>query len=296
MENKTEKQKGIIALMLLALVFASMGLFARYLNSGFSVFQQVYLRVLAAFLLGLIIFNKDLNWPKIKKISQKEWLLLIFRSAASYLFAVCLFTQAVILAKYSNVAFIGAIPMTAILGIIIFKEKINGKKALLVLTAFLGVALIALKDYSQIFSWGKGEIIALAATFFFSLSYVTRKWHSPLLNNKEITQITFFFAFIFVLAVSLLSGEGIPVSGWNLGLLAAVIGAGLFNVINLFLTNYGFEKVKAVLAGNILMLESVFAVIVGFLFYLEVPNLKELLGGIIIIGSVVLMNSLEDKS
>lgn len=294
-KTRTEHQKGVLALVLLSLVFASMGLFARYLSTGFVLFQQVYLRVLAAFFLGLIFFKNDLDFKKLKKISKKEWGLLIFRSAASYLFGVTLFTQAIILTKYSNVSFIGALPMVAILGALLLKEKLTFKKLLLILTAFSGVILIAVQDYSHLFVWGKGEVMALLATFAFSLSYVARKWHSDLLNNKEITQITFFLAFFMLFVASLIKGDGLPLTGWHWGLLIAVLGAGLFNVINMFLTNYGFQKVEAILASNILTLESVFGVILGLLFYKEVPITKELFGGVIITLSVIGMNKVEVK-
>jgi drug/metabolite transporter (DMT)-like permease len=289
----TKHKKGVFALVLLSFVFASMGLFARYLSTGFVLFQQVYLRVLAAFFLGLVFFKKDLNVGKLKRISKKEWGLLLFRSASSYLFGVTLFTQAIIMTKYSNVSFIGALPMVAILGALLLKEKLTFKKFLLILTAFSGVILIAVKDYFHLLVWGKGEVIALLATFVFSLSYVTRKWHSNLLNNKEITQITFFLSFIMLFVTSLIKGDGLPVSGWQIGLLLAVLGAGLFNIINMFLTNYGFQKVEAILASNILTLESVFAVILGLFFYKEVPIVKEFLGGTIIILSVIGMNKVE---
>lgn len=293
MKFRTEHQKGVLALASLSLVFASMGLFARYLSTGFVLLQQVYLRVLAAFFLGLIFFRKDLDFGKLKRISKREWGLLLFRSASSYLFGVTLFTQAIIMTKYSNVSFIGALPMVAVLGALLLKEQLTFKKLLLILTAFSGIILIAVKDYSHLLVWGKGEVVALLATLAFSLSYVARKWHSDLLNNKEITQVIFFLSFFMLFITSLVKGDGLPVSGWQIGLLLAVLGAGLFNVINLFLTNYGFQKVEAILASNILTLESVFAVILGFLFYKEVPITKELLGGVIIVLSVIGMNRVE---
>lgn len=293
-DDYPERQEGILALVVLAAVYASMGLFVRYLNTGFLVFQQVYLRVFAAFFLGLICFNKGLDFSKLRKISQKEWLLLIFRSAAIYLFGVTLFTKAINIAKFSNVSFVGSIPITPILAVLLLKEKLTWKKVLLILTAFLGVILIAVKDYSQIFIWGKGELITLISTFFFSAGYVTRKLHSDLLNNKEIVQIMFFLSFIMLFTVSLIKGDGLPINNWHSGLLLVVLGAGLFNVINNFLQNYGFQKIEAILAGNILTLQSVFAVLLGFLFYRELPNLKELLGGATIITSVIAMNKVEE--
>lgn len=105
--------------------------------------------------------------------------------------------------------------------------------------------------------------------------------------------VIFIISVIIVFASSVFIGEGLPLDNWSYFLLAVVASAGLFNVGNLFLTNYGFERVKAVLASNLLTLESLFTVVIGFLFFKELPNIKELLGGVLIIFSVVQMNKLE---
>lgn len=295
LKPQTDHQKGILALVTLALVFASMGLFARYLSTSFTLLQQVYLRVLAAFLLGLVFFRHTLSFAKLKRISAKEWGLLLFRSTTGYLFGVTLFTQAIITTKYSNVSFIGALPMVAILGAILLGEKLTFKKFLLIALAFLGVILIAVKDYSNLLAWGQGEIIALISTFAFALSYVTRKWRSDLLNNQEIAQIVFFLSFVMLLVTSLIKGDGLPTTGWHSGIVLVVLVAGLFNVANMFFINYGFQKVEAILASTILNLESLFALMLGLVFYKEVPLPKELLGGVIILISVLGMNKLETK-
>jgi drug/metabolite transporter (DMT)-like permease len=186
--------------------------------------------------------------------------------------------------------------MTAVLGFILIGEKFTWKKVFYVFLAFIGVFLISVKDYSHLLDWGRGEVLTLISTVFFSLSYVARKWQSDLLNNGELTVINFFVAFLAVFFVSIFKGDGLPVTGWGWGLLLAVIGAGAFNTINVFLTNYGFQKVEAVLASNILTLESFFAIILGFIFYREAPFLKDLLGGVIITVAVIAMNKLETNN
>jgi len=289
---RTEYQKGVLALILLALVFASMGLFARYLATGFLLFQQVYLRMLAAFIVGCLVFRKQINIGKFRKLPLREWLIIFFRAVSYSLFWIILFTQAIIIAKYSNVSFIGSLPITAVLGFVLLREKLSLRKLVLVLFAFVGVLLISVKDYSNILNWGRGEMLTLISTVFFSLSYIARKWQSDLLNNEELTIINFLVAFLVVFILSILKGDGLLILGWNWGLLLAVIGAGIFNIGNVFLTNYGFQRVEAVLASNILTLESVFAVILGFLFYREIPLPKELLGGVIITLSVIGTNRL----
>jgi len=294
--NKSDRDKGIISLVLLALVFASMGLFARYLATGFLLFQQVYLRMLAALIVGIIVFRKQIDFSKFKRVSFKEWAVIILRSVCYSLFGIILFTQAILVTKYANVSFIGALPMTAVLGFIIIGEKFTWKKAFYVLLAFIGVFLISVKDYSHLLDWGRGEVLALISTVFFSVSYVARKWQSNLLNNKELTVINFLVAFFVVFLVSIFKGDGLPLVGWNWGLLIAVVGAGAFNTMNVFLTNYGFQKIEAVLASNILTLESFFAIILGFIFYKEAPLLKDLFGGVIITVAVIAMNRLEQNN
>lgn len=294
-KKTTDRSKGILSLVLLALVFASMGLFVRFLSIDLLLFQQVYFRVGAAFVFSLLFFYKSLDFSKLTQIGSKDWTIIFVRSISFYVIGVTLFTQAIILTKYSNVTFIGALPMVAILGFILLKEKVTLVKILLILLAFIGVVLVAVTDYSNLLSWGRGEILALISTFFFSLSYIARKWQSDKLNNKEITAIIFFVSFWLLLGASLFKGDGIPSPNWNVLLVLAIIGAGIFNILNLFLTNYGFEKVNSVLASNILTLESVFAVILGFIFFKEIPNAKELIGGVMILVSVVLMNRIETE-
>jgi len=293
--KKSDHTKGVVALIFLGLVFASMGIFARYLSTGFLLFQQVYLRMLAAFVIGLFFFRNQIDFSKLNNIPPKEWLLITVRAVSSTLLGIVLFTQAILTTKYSNVSFISALPMAAVFGFLLFREKFTIRKLGLIILAFIGVLLISVSDYAHMFSWGKGEVLALISTVFFSFSYVARKWHSKLLSNKELTVLNFFVSFLIVFIVSIFHGDGLPLDGWTWGLALAVIVAGIFNILNMNLINYGFQHVEAVLASNILTLESVFAVALGIVFYREIPSIKELLGGAIIVLSVIGMNKAEAK-
>ena len=297
MVNKIENKKrtGIIALICLTAIFATYGVFARYFNNGFQLFQQVYIRALSAFLIGSIIFYKDIDYSRFKKISLKEWLLIIVRAISLYILGIALVTKAFILSKYGVVSLISVLPFVAILGAILFKEKITPLKAFLIFLSFLGVFLMIVKDYNHLFYWGLGEILALIATFFFALNYVAQKWQSNTLNHKEITQIILFIAFILSFIISLFLGEGIPIINFSFELVFAIFMVGLFNVLGLFLANYGFQYVKAIVANNILNLEVLFAIIIGFVLYKEVLSLKEIVGGFIIIISVVWMNKIDSS-
>jgi drug/metabolite transporter (DMT)-like permease len=288
----SNKQKGIFTLIGLALTYASFGFFTRYLSVSFGFFQQLYLRILAGLIIGFLIFGKNINFLKFKKITSNEWLLLIFRAVTYYLLGAALYNKAVLLTKISTVAFIGSIPMTAILGFIILKEKVTFKKIFFICLSFIGVVTISINNFSN-FSWGIGEVLALLSCFFASLSIVFRKYQTKLLNNVEITQIQLFIAFIFILIASLTMKEGLPINNWNVNVFLVILLSGLANVLMIFFTNYGFEHVKTSIAANILTLEMFFAVLIGLIIYREIPSIKEVSGGIFILLSVIQMNKLE---
>ncbi len=294
-KSYSDKDKGVLSLILLAFIFASMGIFARYLNEEFTVLQQTYLRVFVAFVLGLIIFYKSIHFKKLKQITFKEWSVLIFRSITYYLIGVTFISEAFITATYSNATVISVLPITAVFGFIFLKEKITHAKIFYIILGFMGVILIAVKDYSHIFAWGHGEIFALFASIFFALSWIARRWHSNLLNNQEIAIIIFFISSILLFVTSLLFQEGLPsISSYTNFMILIIVIAALFNVANLFFTNYGFQKLQAVLAGNLLMLEVLFALLIGMAFYGEFPTLIEFLGGVLIVFSAYRMNKINE--
>lgn len=291
----TGHSKGVFSLIMLSAVFAVMGVFGRYLSTDLSLFQQVYLRIFAALILSLVFFKNKINLTKLKTVSKKDWLLLSTRALFFYVIGIPLFTLGVIHTKLGNVAFIGSIPLVAVFGVLLLGEKMTWKKLLLVTTAFIGVLLISVRDYSNLLSWGRGEFFTLVSAVFFSLSYIIRKRQSDNLNNQEITTVLFAISVPILFILSLILREGVPVAALQSNILLAIVGAGFFNVINMFLTNYGFQKVEAILASNILTLESVFGVIFGFLLYQEIPFVKEIIGGILITLGVIGMNYVEKE-
>ncbi len=291
-----QKQKGIIAFITLAFIWGSMGIFARYLNTGFSIFQQVYLRLIAAGIAGYIFFRKDVHLSKLNEISSKDWTIIIIRAVFYYSIGISLYSMSVINTKLSSAIFIDSLPATAVLGVLLLKERLTLKKAFYVFLAFIGVLVIGLKNFDNFFGWGKGEFLMFLSVWCTSFSMVIRKWQSNFLNNKEMTLLILFLGAIFAFLFSFVNGEGLPVNNWTTGLLLMVILAGVLNTTITFLINYGFERIDAILGSNLLTLQSLFAIVVGFLIYKEIPALKDIIGGAIVTLSVVQMNKLESKN
>lgn len=292
-KSSADHTKGVAALVMATFLGTLMGVFARYLYVFFSLFQQIYLRFGIASIFGLLIFKKGLNYGKLKKIPQKEWLILGIRSL-SYAVAAALWVISVNTAKYANAMFIDSIPLSAVWGVILFREKMTSRKALYLILALFGVVVLAVKDYSNLLIWGKGEILMLIAGVFFAFRNVARKWHSKLMNNQELSQLTLLTTCLILFVISLAFKESIvPSKGLTWEAVVMMVAGGLTLMFIVFLVHYGFDKLEAILASNIGTLGTVFGVLIGFLVYREIPTLKEFLGGLIIVTSVFQMNRLK---
>jgi len=283
-------QKGVLALVVLAFGFGMIANTYRYLSFQYPLFQQLYIVLLAGFIFSLIAFPRTLSLKRLLNIPSKDWLLLFFRVLVGSLIATSLYRQSLVLAKISNAVFIQSIPFTAVLGWVLFKEKVTFKKIMYVGGAYFGVLLIAMKDFSLLTSFGTGELYSLISGMLFSLVFLARKWQSDYLEDKEMTQILLGLSAFVLFLASMVHGDGFPAINFGLLSIGAVVLNGLLYVFNNYLINYGFKRVPAVLTGNILTLEAFFGLILAFLFYREFPNAKELLGGLIIVACVIGMN------
>jgi drug/metabolite transporter (DMT)-like permease len=288
----TQSRKGTIALVVLAWTFATMGIFARYLSGEFALFEQVYLRIGLAFLVGILAFYPRCNFKKIYLLPKKDFFVLVLRSICLYV-GVVMITAAFLHTKYSNATFAASLPVMPLLGFILLKERIKIRTVFFILLGFFGLALMVFKDL-QITSVGQGEILAFGSLLFFDLSYVGRKLHSDYLNNYENTVFMFAIGAIFLFSTSMMIGETLPtMTQFSLLTIAVLALAAICNVANLFLTNYGFQNVKVAVASNILTLEAVFALLYGIFLFREIPTLYEWIGSILILLSVFLVNKSE---
>src|SRR5690348_3926687 len=124
-ENTEHTKKGILAIIFLAFLFASVGIFSRVLQESFALFQQVYLRMLVGVLLGFIFFFNDIHFSKLLHIPKKDWIIMILRALSYYVIGVTLFTLAILNTTLGNVSLLQSLPIVAIFGVLFFKEKLT---------------------------------------------------------------------------------------------------------------------------------------------------------------------------
>ena len=290
MYSITQRNKGITAILLLALFSVLMGVVVRELSDSFTLFQQIYLRLFTAFLIGLFVFPGILNLRSLKKIPQKDWQLAAFRALIGFVVGAPLWVSGFSQAKLANAVLIDSIPMSALLGFIILKEPVSMVKFALLFLSFVGAAIIAVKDFRNLGGVGIGEILVFCSIIFFALRNVLRRFHTSSVSNAQLTQLMHLFGTVFLFGLSLLAGESFSSISWTARIILFTILGGALNVGILFTTNFGFSHLDAVSAGNLQLIAVVFGVVLGTILYAEVPTLREIAGGVLIVVSVITMN------
>lgn len=283
------KQLAIGALCLTALSFVVLNISARMMDYGFGTFTQVYLRIGFAALLALLIFHRKIDFKKLKHLPKRDWLLLLVMGSVGYGIAVIFVTLSVLNTTLLNVAMIGStVPFIVLLYMFLFARKTISLTLFgFLLISFLGVYTITTKSFSPtVTTFGVGELYGVLFAAGTAAFITARKFLSKKLANTEITVITIWIAFISSFIGAMVIGEKLDFSGFAnpLALAGLVLGT-VLNITTTLLQTYGYSHLPAVTGAQILLLQNVFAPVLGFLFYAETVLPIEFLGaGLILLG------------
>jgi len=284
--------RGITVLVLVSLGFGLMPVLARYLGGGLGLFEQWYLRFAVGLMVALGTFWRKIDLKKFLTLSLREWTVLVSRVFVGQVIGLGLFTLASQKADAGIVSFMQVVPAIPVLGVLLLRERFTLSKGLITLMAFVGAALVVVTNPHSLAHLNVGAMLSLASALFYSAMLVTRKWHDGTLNNQEITVAFMALSGLFAYVISVMFDRRwmIPASHWNMQFALVVIAAGVLSVLINYFISYGFEHVSAIIAGNILSLEEVFGPLAGLIFYRQVLNGRELIGGSVILVSVMAMN------
>ncbi|WP_054812387.1 DMT family transporter [Nocardia arizonensis] len=265
--------------------------FARYLDGGFTIAQQVYLRTSAAFVITVVVFARLIRWRLVTSIRAREWAVLTIRAVLIYVLGTTLFAEAATVSTVADVSFIAALPLVPALGLLLGRVRATRTGVGSIAGSAVGAAILSGGGFDVAGAWNRGNLIALLAVIALSIGYLGRDWHDGTLNNYEITTFTVGFGVIGVASASALGGEGIPHVSDSPAILWAAVGvAGILNALNVYLVNYGFEHVDAVRGGNLLTVECVWGLLFGVLFYRQIPTPTGILGGSLIVACAIGLN------
>ncbi|MEI6249166.1 MAG: DMT family transporter [bacterium] len=289
-----KKKLAITVAVVEALLFVILSVSVRLMGKSFSIPQQMFVRLLGASLLCIILFYPKIKNIKLSEISGVEWFIYIARSFIYYGLSVTLITYALLHTTLGIVSFASSLPIMGLLGYLYYKEKFNLKIIPIILLSVVGLALLSKINLSD-FKLNSGLIAALGSLLLFDTAFLMVRLHNKKYTNYQNTAIILAFSWLVPLITLLVQHKRL----WPAHVsLEAYIGLGIsivLNVANLFFLNYIFSNLKAFVAGNILLLEGVFALIIGYIFFNEGVDLLQMVGVLIILGSTVAVSYMEYK-
>jgi len=275
-------QRSLIEIHAAVLLFGLAGLFGKWLP--LSPFIIVLGRVaFASLTLALILILSKQSF----KISQtKDYFLLFFLGFTlaahwvSFFKSIQVSTVAIGLLSYSSFPV-----FTVFLEPLFFKEKIDKINILFAILCFFGVFLIIPRldlslSITQGVLWGllSGLTFSLLAIFNRRLS---QKYSSLIIAFfQDFSSTLLLLPFFFILQPQL--------SPKNILLLFFLGVACTAGSHTLFIK--GMREIKAQTASIISTLEPVYGIVLAFLFLHEIPSLRTVLGGLIILGTVLFIS------
>ncbi|MEK7599595.1 MAG: DMT family transporter [Patescibacteria group bacterium] len=281
MTKENLSTKGAEALFGAAMAYALTGIFVREVSPMWTDKAQVAVRfgIVLFFLAIYQLLRKNRVWVPSKKLAP-----ILFGGLLSTIMILS-FTIAIGKTTIANVLFVfyAANMITSfLLGTLGLKEHVSRAKLIA-----LGFAILGLAVYSgSIASGNQGIILSIIAGVAGGTINLINK---QLTGVDRTAVLVLWFALVAALSSSwlLLSGDQIiRTASLHLSLLTIVFA--LVIIVGAFLTLYGFQHFDVNIGSVIMSTELVFAAIMAYFLFNEVPQAHELAGGaFILIGSIV---------
>ena len=268
MHHLPDHSKGVLAVVLTALLWSSGGLFIKLIS--LTSMQLSFFRCLIAAIVFAVIFRK-----KVLKVNRLAILNAFFYATVLTLFVIATKTTTA-----ANAIFLQS---TAPIYVLIFEPIINKTRwepinIITITVCFIGMILFFLGELSP--GHLEGNIVALLAGVAFAAFFLGMRK-----NDKEYQQSAIFYGNIIVAVICIpfiLELETISFNDlWMVSFL------GVFQIAAAYaIFTYGIKRILAVEASIISMLEPVLNPVWVFLGYGEVPTTYAILGGVIIISAI----------
>ena len=274
---------GTIQIITAAICWGTLGIFSTYLNQlGFSGWQITILRVVTAALLILVMLPK--LWPKLLKLSLKQWGGLAIQSLIGVLsMSICYFFAVIYVGAGAAVALLYTAPVFSLLFSAVFlNESITRQSALLALVAVFGVGLTMLGDEAKL-NWGVA--LGLLAGVCYSLYGVLGK---RAMHYAHPAPLVFFTSIIISASVLLLLPEtyktytkllSLPLLSWGYALGLSLIGT----VVPFALYMKALEKLPASRASVFTIFEPLTAIALAILLLNQSLSAIQYLGVLLIL-------------
>ena len=279
MQNNQAHVRNILELNLAMLLISTSGALGRYIDMPVPVTIAFRTMLAAVF---LFLFCK---WKKISfSIASKDRFIILLGSILMGLHWITYFYAL----KMSNVA-IGMLSLftypviTSFLEPIVLKIKFQKMHLLLGALVLLGIYFLV-PDFSLENSYAKAVGIGVVSALCYSLRNLLMKTKVNSYNGSMLMWYQLLIVTVFLLPALFVMDSSAITTQWPWILVLAIVTTAIGHTIFLF----SLKKFSATTTSIISSIQPVYGILIGIVFLKEIPVLTTIIGGILILTSVVI--------
>ncbi|MBP9836815.1 MAG: DMT family transporter [Candidatus Pacebacteria bacterium] len=284
MEHNISKNKGLLYILLSTIMFGSYGLWSKLIGNDFGIFYQGWTRT---FLISIILFPIVFYRKEIVSIEKKDW-----KWMSVFLISTSL-TQAPIFYAFNHMDigtatllfFVGMTVMMYIVGFLFLGEEITKIKILAFFIACVGLYItfsFSLITFSLLAA-SMALLNGVATGIELSSSKKLTVKYSPL----YVTWLSWVIIAITNFIASVVLGEVQYVPTLSFAWLYLIAYA-VVSILGFWSVVQGYKYVESSVGSLLGLLEVVFAIIFGILFFHQTLTSLIIVGGALIIVSAAL--------
>ncbi|MBR6955642.1 MAG: EamA family transporter [Firmicutes bacterium] len=297
MKKDSNATTGYILVLCAGILWGSIGFFVRKLNGlGVDTELTAFMRIFCAWIILIpLLMGMSLksgrNYFKISKKGLLQCLIMGIVTQAFFNLSYSGCINSVGVAMGSVLLYTAPI-FVSILSRLLFKEEINARKGISLVINLLGCFIMVTGgDLSVLKVSGIGILLGIGAGFFYAMVTILGKFTSDEVDPFTMVFYNFLFGWISLALISNPIPKIAAVSDLHFWLLA--FGYGLIPTVGsyLFYMNGISHDVELSRVPIIASVEPIIATIIGLLVFGENITLVNALGLVIVLFSIVLMNS-----
>jgi len=282
--NLSNDAKGVIAIVISAIMYGFTGLFIRFLtNIGLNVYSINFVEYLIG--IFLIYFIASRRKERIELPLRKEWLFLMSIGFCYFGVTMTLFYAF----NYTTIANAELLhytfPILTVIGAtLLLNERLNKEKILALVLSMAGLILIFSQSFNLSQSMMFGSFCAFLSAFpVAGMTLIGRKLKNRSAYFTTFWSILFACAIYFPFFISYNSISSLQQVGYIF--ITSVFFIGITTPLYFF----GLRHIAASIVGILMLMEIISGITVGLIFYHEIPPFINLLGGLLIMISCVLV-------
>ena len=275
MNYKSKETIGIIFAIIAYFSFSILDAIQKSAVLYYSIFQLMFVKYTFVLLLSILEARRS---KKINFYKTNNFKLQIIRSLLSILESAC-FVLSFKYLSLANAHSIGALApiIIVVLSVFILNEKVSIKTWLAIFIGFIGV-LIIIRPASDVFSLK--SLIPLLAAFFLGLYQIATKK----ISEYDTPEVSLFYSSLVGIFITSIMAFYFwqPV---NINSLIFFLPIGLFFSLGIYFQILALNNAKASIIQPFHYTLIFWAIIFGYFFYNDVPDLYTIIGALIITAS-----------